>query len=130
MTTQEMIMTTQEVANRYYELAQKGQLEQIQDELYSPDAVSIEPENYSKLPLRVEGIEAMRQKEQKFYQSFEEMHGGTCGEPLVSGFYFACAQSMDVTIKGQQRKNKEQLGVFEVADGKIVTEQFFYKDTK
>ncbi|MBC8152285.1 MAG: nuclear transport factor 2 family protein [Bacteroidetes bacterium] len=123
------MMTTQEVADRYYDLAQKGQLGQIQDELYSPDAVSVEPENYSQLPLRVEGLAAMRQKEQQFYQLFDEMHGGSCGEPVVSGSYFSCAQSMDVTMKGQQRKIKEQLGVFEVVDGKITTEQFFYKDT-
>lgn len=123
------MMTTQEVADRYYDLAQKGQLGQIQDELYSPDAVSVEPENYSQLPLPVEGLAAMRQKEQQFYQLFDEMHGGSCGEPVVSGSYFSCAQSMDVTMKGQQRKIKEQLGVFEVVDGKITTEQFFYKDT-
>lgn len=36
-------MTTQEVANRYYELAQQGQNEKIIDELYSPNIVSIEP---------------------------------------------------------------------------------------
>lgn len=123
------MMTTQEVADRYYDLAQKNQLGQIQDELYSPDAVSVEPENYSQLPLRVEGLGAMRQKEQQFYQLFEAMHGGSCGKPVVSGTYFTCAQSMDVTMKGQSRKLKEQLAVFEVDNGKIVLEQFFYKDT-
>ncbi|MBC8084213.1 MAG: nuclear transport factor 2 family protein [Hymenobacter sp.] len=128
MTTNKTVMTTQEVADRYYELAQRGQIGQIQDELYSPDAVSIEPENHSNLPRKVEGLEAMKQKEQQFYQLYDEMHGGECGEPLVSGPYFACAQSLDVTIKGQPRKNKHQLGVFEVADGKVVVEQFFYKE--
>ncbi|MBC7804574.1 MAG: nuclear transport factor 2 family protein [Akkermansiaceae bacterium] len=122
-----MVKTTQEVADLYYALAQKGQLGQILDELYSPDAVSIEPENASQLPLRVEGLEAMKQKEQLFYKIFDEMHGGQCGKPVVSGAYFACAQSLDVTMNGQ-RKNKEQMGVFEVDNGKIVKEQFFYND--
>jgi hypothetical protein len=36
-------MITQEVSNRYYELIQMHQYEQIQNELYIPDAVSIEP---------------------------------------------------------------------------------------
>jgi hypothetical protein len=122
------MMTTQEVANRYYELAQQGQLEKLQDELYSPNAVSIEPENDSQLPLEVIGLPAMRQKEQEFYQLIEQMHGGFCKEPIVSSYYFACTMGMDVTMKGKARRIKEQLGVFEVDKGKIVKEQFFYND--
>ena len=37
-------MTTKEVANRYYELAQTGRYDQIVDELDSEDAISVEPE--------------------------------------------------------------------------------------
>ncbi|MBD2723661.1 nuclear transport factor 2 family protein [Hymenobacter armeniacus] len=127
MTTTQAIMTVQEVADRYYELAQRGQIGQIQDELYAPNAVSLEPENRSNLPRRVEGLAAMKQKEQQFYQLYEQMHGGECGKPVVSGDYFACAQSLDVTQNGQ-RKNKHQLAVFEVVEGKIVREEFFYKE--
>lgn len=124
-------MTTQEVANRYYQLAQQNELEKIQDELYSPDAVSIEPRNNSNLPLQVKGLESMRHKEQEFYrQMVEEIHGGFCNEPVVSSYHFACAMGMDVTMKGQARRIKEQIGVFEVSDGKIVSEQFFYDDFK
>ncbi len=36
-------MTTQEVANRFHELAQQGAYNTIQTELYSNDAKSIEP---------------------------------------------------------------------------------------
>lgn len=127
MTSSNPVLTTQEVADRYYELARMGQIKQIQDELYAPDAVSIEPENRSDLPRRVEGLDAMEQKEQQFYRLYDEMHGGECGKPVVSGVHFACAQSLDVTIKGQ-RKVKHQLGVFEVAHGKVVLEQFFYQE--
>lgn len=122
------MMTIQAIANRYYELAQTGQIKQIQDELYAPDAVSVEPQNASQLPIQVQGLDAMREKEHNFYQLVETMHGGYCGEPIVSSYHFACIMGMDVTLKGQTRKNKEQIGVFEVADGKIVREQFFYND--
>lgn len=126
-----LMMTTQEVANRYYELAQRGAIQAIQDELYSPDAVSMEPENDSQLPLRVVGLGAMREKEQQFYQQrVEQMHGGFCQLPVVSSYHFACAMGMDVTLKGQARRVKEQIGVFEVTEGKIVSEQFFYDDFK
>jgi hypothetical protein len=122
-------MTTQEVADRYHELARRGEIRTIQDELYAPDAVSIEPENDSRMPLRVKGLEALRQKEQQYYQDMvEEMHGGASEEPIVSPAHFACVQSMDVTLKGRGRTYKVQLGVFTVDQGKIVSEQFFYDD--
>jgi hypothetical protein len=122
-------MTTQEIANRYYELAQRGAIQTIQDELYAPYAVSIEPENDSQLPLKVDGLEALREKEQRYYQNMvEEMHGGSIDTPIVSPAHFACVQRMDVTLKGRGRKQKVQLGVFTVDQGKIVSEQFFYDD--
>jgi hypothetical protein len=121
-------MTTQQVAKRYYELIQQHQYEQIQHELYSANVVSIEPENDTNLPLVVEGLEALRRKEGVFYAHVEEMHGGYMSEPVVSSFFFSMMTGMDVTMKGKQRRLKDQIGVFEVRNGKIVKEQFFYDD--
>lgn len=121
-------MTTQEVANRYYELIQQHQYARIQDELYAPNAISIEPENDTNLPLRVEGIEALRQKEGLFFSQVDQMYGGQMSEPIVSNFFFSQMTEMDVKMKGKERKLKGQIGVFEVCDGKIVKEQFFYDD--
>jgi hypothetical protein len=124
------VMTVQEIATRYHAMAQTGQYAKIQDELYASDCVSVESENYSDLPIRVVGFAAMRQKEGKFFQQVEAMHGGYCHEPLVCGSFFTCAQGMDVTMKGQKRKQKDQLAVFEVVNGKIALEHFFYADTQ
>lgn len=107
-------MTTQEVAKRYYELIQLHQYEKIQDEFYTPDAASIEPENDSKLPLVTKGIEALRQKEALFFSQVEEMHSSYMSEPVVSTFFFSMVTGMDVTMRGKQRKNKKQICVFEV----------------
>jgi hypothetical protein len=121
-------MTTHDVATRYYELIQQHQYAQIQDELYAPDAVSIEPENDSNLPLVVTGIEAMRAKEGQFFAQVEEMHRSYMSEVVVSTYFFSMMTGMDVTMKGKPRKQKEQICVFEVREGKIVREQFFYDD--
>ena len=125
MTTQEAVMTTQEVANRFNELAQQGQWQQIQDELFADDAVSIEPENSPGLKT-VKGREAISKKGQEFGQMVEEMHGGYSHEPQVAGNHFAMAMGMDVTMKGQGRMMMDEIAVYEVKDGKIVKEQFFY----
>lgn len=121
-------MTTEQVARRYYELIKLHQYEQIQNELYSHDAVSIEPKNDSNLPLVVEGLAALREKEALFFSQVDEMFGSYMSEIVVSTFFFSMMTGMDVKMKEKQRKNKEQICVFEVRDGKIVKEQFFYDD--
>jgi hypothetical protein len=125
MTTQEAVMTTQDVANRFNELAQVGQWDQIQNELFAGDAVSIEPEHSPGLR-SAQGIDAIRQKGQQFAEMVEEMHGGYTGQPQVAGNHFAVAMGMDCTMKGQGRMKMDEIAVYEVKDGKIVKEQFFY----
>jgi hypothetical protein len=107
---------------------QQHQYKQIQDELYAPNSVSIEPENDTNLPLVVEGIEALQQKEGLFFSQVDQMFGGKMSEPIVSNFHFSQMTEMDVKMKGKERKIKGQIGVFEVRNGKIVKEQFFYDD--
>jgi len=125
MTTQEATMTTQDVANRFHELAQTGKWDQIQSELFSDDAVSIEPEHSQGLQT-VEGKEGLKGKMEQFQQMTEEMHGGYSNEPQVAGNHFAVAMGMDVTMKGMGRMQMDEIAVYEVKDGKIVKEQFFY----
>jgi len=125
MTTQEAVMTTKEVANRFNELAQTGQWQQIQDELFADNAVSIEPENSPGLKT-VSGRDAISQKAKEFDEAVEEMHGGYSSQPQVGGNHFAVAMGMDATMKGQGRVKMDEIAVYQVKDGKIVKEQFFY----
>lgn len=126
MQTTEAVMTTQDVANRFNELAQTGQWDKIQAELYAENAVSIEPSHVMWMPTSVEGMEAIKQKGQQFGQMVEQMHGGYSHTPQVAGSHFAVAMAMDVTMKGMARMNMEEIAVYEVKDGKIVKEQFFF----
>lgn len=117
-------MTTKEVANRFYELAQQGQFDQIQNELFAPDVISIESAS-SQMPT-VTGIENVREKGRQFNEMVEEMHGGYCNEPIVAEKYFSCLMGMDVTYKGKGREKMDEIAVYQVSDGKITSEQFFY----
>ena len=125
MTTQEAVMTTKDVANRFNELAQTGQWQQIQDELFADNAVSIEPE-HSQGMRSAQGRDTISNKGKQFGEMVEEMHGGFSNEPQVAGNHFAVAMGMDVTMKGQGRMKMDEIAVYEVKDGKIVKEQFFY----
>ena len=77
-------MTTQEVANRFHELAQSGNWEGIQTELYADNAKSIEPEHSPGMQ-SVEGMDAIREQGKKFGEMVEEMHGGYTNAPIVAG---------------------------------------------
>lgn len=125
MSTTEAVMTTQDVANRMNELFQANKWDQVQDELFSNDCESIEPPNAAGLK-NVKGLAAIKQKGKDFNAMIEEMHNGWCSEPLVGGNFISFAMGMDVTMKGMGRMNMEEICVYEVKEGKIVKEQFFF----
>ncbi len=118
-------MTTQQVADRFHELAEQGQYQTIQDELYAQDVVSVEP-NEAFGPREAHGLDAIKEKSRLLNESIEEMHGGWCSKPAVGGKYFTVAMGMDVTMKGRPRGQMNEVCVYEVQDGKVVKEQFFF----
>ena len=117
-------MTTQQIAKRLVELCKQGQYEAAQKELYADNAISIEPENSPGFDKETKGIKAILEKGQKFASMVEEMHGGSLSDPIVAGNSIAFTLTMDVTMKGRPRQKMTELCVYDVKDGKIVSEQF------
>ena len=125
MQTQEAVMTTQEIAHRLKELCTEHKYMEAQQELYSDDAISIEPVHAQGLQ-SVTGREQIIEKGKQFQQMIEEVHGGSVSEPLVAGNFISLSVVIDVTMKGMGRQLMEEIAVYEVKDGKVVKEQFFY----
>jgi hypothetical protein len=119
-------MTTKEIANRFYELTQLGKFEQIHDELFSSQAVSIEPEHAQGQLKTVKGMDQIKKKGKEWNEAVQEVHSGYSSEPQVAGTHFTVAMGMEVTLKGQPRTKLDEICLYEVKDGKIVKEQFFY----
>ncbi len=116
-------MTTQQVANRLIELCRKGQIQQAGEELYSDEILSLEPDH--SFVKTAKGKLAVGKKGEQFASMVEERHGGSFSDPVVGGRYFSVAMILDATIKGHGRMVLEEICVYEVKDGKIVSEQFF-----
>ena len=117
-------MLTPQIADRLVELCRKGQFEAAQTELFAEDAVSIEPDG---APMEVaEGLDAIRKKGRRFMASVEQLHSVLVSEPVVAGSFFAVSMEIDGTFTGGSRMKLEELCVYVVEDGKIVSEQFFY----
>ncbi len=122
-------MTTQEIANRLVELCRKGEYETAYQELYSPDIVSIEVEGAPNHI--VKGFDGLAKKGEEFQSMLQEMHSNAVGDPIVAGNFFSCTMSMTVTFKGASGPvTEDEICVYEVKDGKIVKEQFFYTDNQ
>jgi hypothetical protein len=118
-------MTTKEVAEKFHEYMNQGAFGKIYGELYSPDATSEEAPGSGWE--KATGMAEIEEKGKKWNLTMEEIHGGTTEKPVVAGNYFTCYMTMDFTPKGGPRTNMEELGLYKVKDGKIVSEQFFYE---
>ena len=124
-TTNKKVMTTQEVAIRFNELAQEEKWFEIQDELFADNARSVEPVNSIYFP-NAEGKTLVRKKGEDFVNRIEAAHRLYTGEPTVCGNHFAVARETDLTVQGHGRIQINQIMLYEVEGGQIVLEQFFY----
>ncbi|MBT8319480.1 MAG: nuclear transport factor 2 family protein [Gramella sp.] len=97
----------------------------VYQEYYSPEIVSIDTEDKSEMA-HLEGMDAVMKKGEWWQDTFE-VHSSTASEPVVADNWFSVKFEMDTTHKPSgQRSKSSELGVYKVADGKIVREQFFY----
>jgi hypothetical protein len=121
-------MTTKQIATRLVELCRQGKFEQAQKELYSNDAESIEPAKAAAggWNTHIKGLDKIIQKGDQWQSMLDAYHGGSVTEPIIMGNQIAVGMAMDVTMKGQPRVNMEEVAVYEVANGKIIKEQFFF----
>jgi hypothetical protein len=121
-------MTTQDIANRYYELARDSKWTEIQDELHDDNVLCQEPEHVASRGIQVmtRGKEALKAKSAANREKIETIHDQSCSEPIVAGDFFTVGLKRDVTFKGKPRMKLEEICIFQVKEGKIVLEQFFF----
>lgn len=118
-------MTTQEVANKLVSFMRSGQMLEAQMQLYADDIVCIEPEG-GMAPHYTKGKEAVLDKGKQFASMIEERHGSACSDPIVAGEYFSLTMMLDATMKGIGRMKFDEICVYQVKNGQIAFEQFFF----
>ena len=125
MTTNKKTLTTQEVAARFNEHARQEKWFEIQDELFADDVRSVEPPN-SPYFKNAEGKSAVRKKGEDWVKRVEAVHRTYTTEPVVGGNHFAVGREVDITVEGFGRIKIDEIMLYEVKDGQIILEQFFY----
>lgn len=118
-------MTTAEVANQLVNLCRQGKNGEAISSLYAENIESVEA-NEMMGPKVQHGMEAILAKHNAFEESVEEFHNAEISKPLVAGNSFAITYLLDATFKGRGRMTMEEVCVYQVKDGKITLEQFFY----
>ncbi|MGB7394018.1 MAG: nuclear transport factor 2 family protein [Pricia sp.] len=118
-------METNEIAKKLVDWCRQGEFEKPYQELYSPKIVSIENDGKGE-GAYVEGFEGIQKKGEWWQENFE-VHSTEVSEPLVADNWFSVRFDMDTTHKPSgQRSKMSEIAVYEVKEGKIVKEQFFY----
>ena len=117
-------MTPTEIANKLVAYCRKGEFQECYKELYSPEIISVENDGSS-----VKGFEEMAEKGKQWNAGIKEFHSSETGDPIVSGNYFSLPMKMSITYQGADAPvNFEEICVYQVKDGKVVREQFFYDE--
>jgi len=118
-------LTTQQVAARFDELARQEKWFEIQEELFADNVKSIDPPGSPYFGY-AEGKAAVRKKGEAFVKKIREFHGAYTTQPVIGGNHFAVGRGMEITVEDFGRIKIDEVMLYEVKNGQIISEQFFY----
>ena len=107
-------------------LLQQRRLAGCYNELFAEDAVNIEPVASVLSGIETKGLDKMKEKAKGYDAMVVKSYGYSVSEPLVAGNGIAFILTMDNDMKEHGRNTISELCVYEVKDGKIIKEQFYY----
>jgi hypothetical protein len=116
-------MNTWDVAKKWKEMCEQGKNLECINELYAENVVSKEMPGMGD---DVIGRQNVWNKSKDWLESVEAFHASEIGEPVVAGNFFTAKMGFDCTFKERGRQKMEEVCVYEVKDGKIASEQYFY----
>ena len=119
-------MNTTEVGQKLVDLCRKGENLKAMETLYDKNIVSVEPMAMPPMPAEMKGYEAVLGKS-KWWVDNHEVHSAKVAGPFVAGDKFVVIFDYDVTNKPSgKRMQMNEAGVYTVANGKVVREEFYY----
>jgi len=117
---------TLEIGKKYVALCKEGKNDVILDELFTKDTVSVEAGAPPGQDRAAKGLDAIRAKS-KWWRDNHTVHGAEVFGPYPHDDRFAVRFLYDITQKASgKRLTMDEVGLFTVANGKIVKEEFFY----
>src|SRR6185369_15914214 len=116
-------MSTMEIAQKLVSMCKERRDHEALDELFSPDAVSVEAAAMPNMPQEARGLDAIRAKG-NWWRDNHDVHQVTVDGPYPNGDRFTVRLGYDVTQKQSgQRFKMEEVALYTVKNGKIVREE-------
>ena len=117
-------MTTKEIADSLVSFCRKGDFEAAQKELFSEDAVSIEPMASPAFEKETKGLPAIIEKGHKFDSMVEKLNSIEVSDAVVANQSFCVSMRLDAVMKDMGPMDMTELCIYKVKDGKIISEEF------
>ena len=119
-------MTTQEVANNLVSKLREGDFFGAYD-LFETDKVRhLEPKSPVEAFRDITGVEAIKQKDIAMGQGIAEASLPQVGEPIVKPNAIALPYRMELKLKDGNALVLDEIIVYELENGKIISEHFYY----
>ena len=122
-------MDPYEVGKKLVDVCKAGKNADAINTLYSQKIVSIEPHAGPQMPQRMEGLAAIKEKNE-WWEKNHKVHSHEVEGPWPHGDRFIVRFKYDVEGTGGPMKGKrmmlDETGMYTVKGGKIVQEEFFY----
>ncbi len=117
-----------EIGTQLVTLFNQGKAEECVDTLYADDVVSIEGQGTEEMPARMEGIDAIRGKNEWWFAN-HEVHETKATGPFAGhrDDQFVVHFFLDVTPTGGERMQMNEVGIYTLENGKIAQEEFLYQ---
>lgn len=111
-----------QIADKLIKLCSEQKFVEAYRELFGEEAESIDPLYPIMPPAR--GLITLIERERQFLAK-AQIHSIIFSEPLISGSYFTVKLTMSFTHADRGEVNMEELCVYQVKGGKIISQQFF-----
>jgi hypothetical protein len=119
-------MSTVDVAQKLVSMCKERRDHDAVNELFAPDAISVEAVAMPGLGQEARGVDAIHAKG-KWWRDNHDVHSVGVEGPYPHGDRFAVRFTYDVTQKQSGRRIKmDEVALYTVKNDKIVREEFFY----
>ncbi|MGD1848716.1 MAG: SnoaL-like domain-containing protein [Salibacteraceae bacterium] len=118
-------MTTQQIAENVSELLRQGNFEAVYDNYFEAQQVQhIEPQ--SPFFPNLTGVDSIKAKDAQMQANIASVESLEVGTPIIAKSHFALPYKVKIQMKDGQVMALDEIIVYEIKDGKIILEQFFY----
>ena len=119
-------MNTMEIANKMVELCRQGKNMEALNTLFADDVVSVEAAAAPGMGREARGLAAVKAKGE-WWLANHEIHSASLTGPWPHDDRFIVGFQYDLTNKPSgQRMKMDEVGLYQIRNGKIVREEFFY----